>query len=95
MYAVVRRYTSSSDLAERVKEKRSSLEQTMSGLPGFVAYYLVNQGDAVATITICEDQAGAEASIQRAADWVRENLPDAGLSAPEITRGEVAVHAGK
>ena len=93
MYAVVRRYTAARDLTNEVNEKRASLEQTMQSLPGFVAYYLVNQGDAVATITVCQDRAGAEQSIQRAADWVKQNLPDSGLSAPEITQGEVLVMA--
>jgi hypothetical protein len=91
MYAVVRRYTAANDLTNAVNEKRASLEQAMRGLPGFVAYYLVNQGDAVATITVCEDRAGAEQSIQVAADWVKQNLPDSGLSAPEITQGDVLV----
>jgi hypothetical protein len=91
MYAVVRRYTAAKDLTTAVTAKRGSLEQTMRGLPGFVAYYLVNQGDAVATITICQDKAGAEQSIQQAADWVKQNLPDSGLSAPEITQGDVLV----
>ena len=72
MYAIVRRYTAAKDLTSIVTANRASLEQTMKGLPGFVAYYLVNQGDAVATITICQDQAGAEQSIQRAAEWVTE-----------------------
>jgi len=93
MYAVVRRYTSSSDLAATIREKRGDLEQTMRGLPGFVAYYLVNAGDAVATVTVCQDRSGAEASIRVAADWVRQNVPDAGLGVPEITQGEVLVDA--
>jgi hypothetical protein len=95
MYAVVRRYTAANDLTNLIAEKRSSLEQAMKGLPGFVAYYLVHEGDALATITICQDRAGAEESIQRAADWVKQNLPaDSGLSAPEITQGNVLVSAG-
>jgi hypothetical protein len=74
-----------------VTENRSSLEQTMKGPPGSVAYYLVNQGDAVATITICQDQAGAEQSVQRAAEWVKQCMPESGLSAPEITQGDVLI----
>ena len=95
MYAVVRRYTSPSDLAATIREKRANLEQTIRGIPGFVAYYLINQGDAIATVTVCQDRAGAEASIQRAADWVKQNLPaDSGLGPPEITQGEVLVGIG-
>ena len=93
MYAVVRRYASPTDLAETVAAKRADLEQTMRGLPGFVAYYLVNAGDAVATVTVCQDRAGAEQSIAVAADWVKRHLPDAGLGAPAITQGDVLVEA--
>jgi hypothetical protein len=48
VYTVVRRYTAAKDFTTVVSEKRASLEQPMKGLPGFVAYYLVNQGDAIA-----------------------------------------------
>jgi hypothetical protein len=95
MYGVVRRYTSPSDLAPTINEKRANLEQTMRGIPGFVAYYLVNQGDAIATVTICQDRAGTEESLRRAAEWIKTNVPDAGLSAPEVTQGEVLVSIGQ
>jgi len=77
VYAVVRRYTSPTDLAETIAQKRADLEQTLRGVPSFVASYLVNAGDAVATVTVCQDGAGAEHSIAVAAEWVRRHLPDA------------------
>ncbi|MEA2514229.1 MAG: hypothetical protein QOJ59_3716 [Thermomicrobiales bacterium] len=95
MYAVVRRYTSEmKNLAEVMAEKHEDLERRMSGLPGFVAYYLIDAGDAVATVTVCDDRAGAEASHALAAEWVKQNLPASVLGAPEATGGEVLAHAG-
>ncbi len=92
MYAVVRQYTSSSDLRDIEREKGASLEEAMRSLPGFVAYYLISDGATVSTVTICNDQAGADASMQKAADWVKANLPaNSGLSAPQVSRGEVLV----
>lgn len=94
MYAVVRRYTSGMDLAQVMAEKHEDLERRMSALPGFVAYYLIDAGGAVATVTVCDDRAGAEASHALAAEWVERNIPAAALGAPEVTGGEVLAHAG-
>jgi hypothetical protein len=77
-----------------VREKHQSLEDAMRSLPGFVAYFLISDGASVATVTICEDQAGADGSMQKAAEWVKASLPaDSGLSAPQVTKGEVLVDA--
>jgi hypothetical protein len=94
MYAVVRRYTSAMDLADVMAEKHEDLERRMSGLPGFVAYFLINAGDAVATVTVCDDRAGAEASHALAAEWVKQNIPGGVLGTPEVTGGDVLTHAG-
>lgn len=46
----------------------------IEGSPGFVAYFGVDHGDGdVATVSIFEDEAGAEESNRRAAGWVKDN----------------------
>jgi hypothetical protein len=96
MHAVVRQYSSTTDLRDIIREKHQSLEEAMKSLPGFVAYHLISDGTSVVTVTICNDQAGADASMQKAADWVKQNLPaDSGLGAPQVTRGEVMADARK
>ncbi len=68
----------------------------VSGVPGFVAYYVVSEGDgAVISINIFEDKAGADESTRRAADWVRENLAFLLPNAPEVAAGEVIVQVQK
>jgi hypothetical protein len=69
----------------------------ISQVPGFLAYYWVDAGGSVMVSTsIFEDQAGAEESNRRAADYVRENLAVLLPNPPQITAGEVVVHkAGK
>ncbi len=64
----------------------------MSGVPGFVAYYVVNAGDgSIISINIFEDKAGADESTRRAADGVRENLASLLPKAPEVAADEVIV----
>jgi hypothetical protein len=89
MYAVVRRYASGAALADALVQAQPEVTDLLRSIPGFQAYYALRSADdAVATITICGDKAGADESITRAATWVRANLAGASVSAPEITEGE-------
>ena len=89
MYAVVRRYTSGGQLADALVQRRQEVEQILTGVPGFRAYYALRSGDGtVATVTVCDDQAGTQESTRRAADWVRQNMAGASISPPEVTEGE-------
>ena len=76
MYASIRRYRTvagaSTELAQRVDQ---GFLPIISSAPGFIAYYVVDAGnDVVASVSIFQDQAGAEASNRTAADWVKANL---------------------
>jgi hypothetical protein len=96
MYAVVRRYPGASQLFDELARRQADVEAVIRGVPGFVAYTLLRAGDGGgATVTVCEDQAGAEESTRRAAAWVRENVPAAAGSPPEVTAGEVLYHFGR
>ena len=94
MYASVRRYevdpASLNELKSRIEE---GFVPIVSGVPGFVAYYVVSEGDGtIISINIFEDKASADESTRRASDWVKENLASLHPYAPEITAGEVIVH---
>ena len=94
MHAVVRKYTAAPDVVTEARPKMQNLEQTMRGTPGFVAYYFLETGDGVATITITEDEAGTAESMGRAAAWVQQNLASrASLGSPEVTAGRVLIGA--
>jgi hypothetical protein len=95
MYAVVRRYKGGSRIIDEVIRKRSDVERLIRGVPGFVGYYVIKAEDGGATITICEDRAGTQESVRVAADWVRQNVPEAAGSPPEVTEGEVPLHFAK
>lgn len=93
MHAVIRKYTAGPEVAQDARPKLAQLEQTMRQTPGFVAYYFLETEDGIATITITEDEAGTQESMGRAANWVQQNLPDSGLGAPEVIRGETLMSA--
>ena len=42
----------------------------------------------MATITVCDDQAGTSESTRRAAAWVREHMAGVSISPADITEGE-------
>jgi hypothetical protein len=44
------------------------------------------------SISLFEDQSGAEESNRRAADWNRENIASLLQNPPQITAGEVVTH---
>jgi len=95
MHAVIRRYkVRLGTVASAAQHAETSLLPQMSRLPGFVAYYLLDAGDSVlASISVCETPEGADAAAALAASWFRSDWPSFKLIPPEITDGEVLVHA--
>ena len=93
MYAMIRRY-SGSELADLLAAHSDDVETLISGVSGLQSYVLVRTHDGCASITVCDDQAGAEESARVAAAWIGENASDLRLTAPDIAGGEVMVHLG-
>ncbi len=63
-------------------------------IPGFNAYFLVrtDSGDAV-SVSVYEDQAGADASNVAAREFIAANVPDVASAPPEVMAGDVAITA--
>jgi len=60
-------------------------------VPGFIAYYWIDAGDGVmASLSVYEDQNGADKSVELARAWVRENAAELIPNPPQITEGHVA-----
>jgi hypothetical protein len=89
MYASVRTY-GDAGLADALAQHQDDIRQIISGINGFKAYYLVKGASGTASVSVFDDQAGAEESNRAAATWLAENLPDVGAS-PQVTAGEVVV----
>ena len=61
-------------------------------VPGFLEYVLVETGETgedLVSISVFADQAGAEESTARAADWVAQNLAGFFTGPPTVTPGSV------
>ncbi len=96
MYASIRRYEGVTSLDEVIRRAEAGFLPIMQGVPGFIEYHLVDEGDGVATsVSIFEDRAGAEESQRRAASWVQENLGPLVPNPPQVTTGEVRLHAAR
>jgi hypothetical protein len=91
MYATIRNYSGGGGFADALVEREEDVRNVIGSIDGFRAYYLVRTGDGVTTISVYDDQAGAEASTSAAAAYIAENLADASPGAPQITAGEVAL----
>jgi hypothetical protein len=91
MFATVRIYATGGEFADALVENADELEQTLVEIAGFNAYYLIRTDEGVASVSIYEDEAGAEESTRVAAAWVAENLPDLQVSPPQVRTGEVVL----
>jgi hypothetical protein len=57
---------------------------------GFQAYYALDVGGGrLASVSVFDDQAGAEESTRMAADWIRQNMASLVPNPPEVLEGEV------
>jgi hypothetical protein len=90
MYASVRMYKGITDSAEAGRRVSEGFVPLVSSVDGFVAYYFVDAGGGVMCSTsVFEDQAGADASNEKAAAWASENLSELMSGPPDIAEGEV------
>ena len=95
MHAVVRSYSGSGakELMDLLEERKAEVERIIRAVTGFVAYSCIRTDDGGITVTVCQDKAGTDESIQVARDWIRENASDLGTSPPTVSEGSVIVQA--
>ncbi len=96
MYATVRRYegVDQARTDELIKKVDESLLPSLSKLPGFEGYYLIEAGNGVmSSIGFFDTSTHADESTRVAATWVRdEKLETALPNPPKITDGKVIAH---
>ena len=93
MFATIRRYESIDNARtdELVKKADETLLPSLSELPGFNGYFLIEAGNGVmSSISLYDTSAHADESTRVASNWVREQKLETVLpNAPKITSGEV------
>ena len=93
MFATIRRYEAIDNARtdELVKKADETLVPSLSELPGFSGYFLIEAGNGVmSSVSFFDTSAQADESARVASDWVRdEKLEKALPNAPKITGGEV------
>ena len=94
MYISIRRYKANPGTSAAIlQQANEGFVPIISKAPGFVAYCTVDAGnDVVASVSVFQDQAGAEESNRMAADWVKQNLASLVAGPPEITAGAGTMH---
>lgn len=90
MHATIRTYAGT-DIADALAPRADEVIRDVIGdIPGFRGYYLIRTDDGnTVTISLFDDEAGADASNSAAAAWVGENLADLHIPAPDIKDGKV------
>ena len=96
MFATIRRYEAIEQgrADELVKKADDTLLPSLSELPGFNGYYLIEAGNGVmSSIGFFDTKEQTDESTRIASNWVREQKLETALpNPPKITSGEVVLH---
>ncbi len=94
MRVVIREYSGkgASDLFDVLKKNTADIEKMLRQVAGLVSYTLARTPDGGYSVTVCEDQAGIDQSVEIARHWIAENAPNTGAAAPKISAADVIMH---
>jgi restriction endonuclease Mrr len=94
MQAVLRAYSGSGakELFDVLEERATEVEELLRSVKGFVGYTLTRSGDGGFSVTVCNDKAGVDESLQKAKDWIAKNAANTGAAAPKVMEGPVIIH---
>ena len=95
MYTTICKYTivpgSGSELKRRIQ---AQVEPRISGLPGFVAFYLLEvSADQMTSVKIFDSKGHADLASGPTSFWMRDALGDDVLGLPEIIAGQTDVYS--
>ena len=95
MYAVVRTYSGNGakELFDVLEKRKTEVESVIRPVKGFVSYTLARSGDGGFSVTVCQDKAGTDESVQVAREWVAKNAGNTGVGAPKVSEGQVIIQA--
>ena len=93
MYAVVRTYSGpgADSLFNLLERRKAEVESVIRAVSGFQSYTLIRTNDGGVTVTVCQDKAGTDESMQVARDWIQQNAEDL-AGPPSVSEGSVVLH---
>jgi len=94
MHVGVRTYSGkgAKELFDMLEKRKADVESIMRSVKGFVSYTLARSGDGGFSVTVCQDKAGIDESVQKAKEWVAKNAGNTGVGAPNVSDGAVIIH---
>ena len=94
MHTVVRSFSGkgAKELFDLLEKNKVDVEKTLRSVKGLVSYTLVRSADGGFSVTVCNDKAGTDESIQKAKDWIAKNAASTGVAAPKVSEGSVVLH---
>ena len=94
MYAAIRQVKAKPGMADAVAEQVKGAVPIVSGVDGFMGYYVVYApDDTVTAISIFNTVEQAQESNRRALAWIDKHLAPLVLGPPTATAGPVIVHS--
>ena len=93
MQVVIRKYSGkgAKEVFDALEKHAADVQSLMGSVKGLVSYTLARSGDGGFSVTVCEDKAGIDESVQKSRDWVAKNAANTGAAAPELSSGNVIV----
>ena len=70
-----------------VEKNKADVEKLMHSVKGLVSYTLVRSEDGGFSVTVCNDKAGTDESVEKARDWIAKNAASTGVAAPKVSEG--------
>ena len=93
MYTVVRSYfgKGAKELFDVLEKNKADVEKTMRSVKGLVSYTLVRSADGGFSVTVCNDKAATDESLEKARDWIAKNAAGTGVVAPKVSEGSIVL----
>jgi hypothetical protein len=94
MHSIARSFSGkgAKEFFDLLEKNKADVEKTMHSVKGLVSYTLVRTADGGFSVTVCNDKAVTDESLQKAKDWIAKNAAGTGVAAPKVSEGSVVLH---
>jgi hypothetical protein len=94
MQVVVRAYSGegATQVFDLLEQNKTEVENLMREVQGIVSYTLARNGDGGYSVTICQDKAGIDESVEKARAYIQSIAGNITASAPDVLDGAIIIH---